>query len=129
MNTITLTGIISREYCDDSFYKIKLKQQDGFKIDLVGRFIEVLDSFRGSEIQVSYYLSSTPCTKNDLVAQILHNISGGLKAEYDKNEYSYSSWTQGTDYDTYLQVGGHDLYEELSSEEGKFIILEINIKK
>jgi len=74
MKTITLSGILKYEY-EDNWMKIKMVQDDGYKIDLVGRFNESAESYKNSSVQVSYYLSDKPCTKNEMVEGWLKSIS------------------------------------------------------
>jgi hypothetical protein len=127
MYKITLSGIIEKGYAD-SFPTIKLIQEDGYKIDLVGRFREAIQSVNNISVQVSYWLSDKRCTKNEMTEEWLKKISGYATAEYEASSYQYSSWTSGTDYDTVLKIGNHDLLVELQGQEGKFIILELNLK-
>lgn len=126
MKTITLSGIIKYEY--DTWDKIKLIQEDGYKIDLVSRFQEAIESFGKSEVQVNYWISDKPCTKNEMLEGWLRQLYGAAEAEYQANGYAYSSWTSGTDYDTELSVGGHNLHRELREHGDKFIIIELNFK-
>lgn len=127
MKTITLSGVIKFEY-SDSWETIKLIQEDGYKIDLVNRFKEAVESFSNSQVQVNYYLSDNPCTKNEMVEGWLKKLVGSIDAGYEANGYAYSSWTSGTDYDTNFSVGGHNLLSELRSESGRSMIIELNFK-
>lgn len=43
------------------------------------------------------------------------------------NEYSYSEYTSGVDYDTELKVGGHDLMRELIGQRGKHLWLHLSL--
>ena len=124
---VEFTGTINFDYSED-WTTIKLVQPDGYKLDLVSRFREVSESYIGKSFQVNYYLSNTPCTKVEMVEGWLKKISGAIEADYETNSYNYSSWTHGTDYDTVLKIGNHNLFSELSDSEGKFIIIEVNIK-
>src|SRR5690349_6208376 len=126
VKTIELSGIIKKEW--DDWDKIKLVQSDGYKIDLVSRFREAIESYPNKKVQVNYWLSDKPCTKNEMTENFLKKLYGSAEAEYEKNYYRYSSWTSGTDYDTVLSVGGHNLYYELANEDGRFIILELNFQ-
>jgi hypothetical protein len=126
MKTIQISGIISFEWGD--WNKLKLIQEDGYKIDLVGRFSEVYESFKKQSVQVSYWLSDKPCSKDEITQGFLKHLFGYIDAEYEKNPYAYSSWTSGVDYDTCLKVGGHDLFNELQAENGRFIIIELSFK-
>ena len=125
MKTFDFTGFIKFEY--DSFDKITLVQTDGFKIDLVNRFSEIKDNFPDIKLQVNYWLSDSECTKEKMTENFLRKLFGDLSADYEVNSYCYSSWTSGTDYDTVLSIGGHDLYNELKNKEGQFIIIEVNV--
>ena len=126
MKTIELSGVIKFEWND--FEKIKLIQEDGYKIDLVGRFKEAIESFPNAKVQVNYYLSEKVCTRKEMVEGFLNKLYGAIAADYEKNDYRYSSWTSGTDYDTTLKIGGHNMIDELRNEAGKFIIIDINFQ-
>lgn len=128
MKTIILSGFIKFDW-SDSWQTIKLIQEDGYKIDLVNRFKEAIESYENEKVQVNYYLSDNACTKNEMVEGWLKKLVGAIDASYEANGYSYSSWTSGTDYDTNFSVGGHNLLSELRSEEGKFMIIELNFNK
>lgn len=125
MKTITLSGFIKKEYVD-SFETIKLIQQDGYKIDLVNRFKEAVESYNNLKVQVNYYLSDNICTKNEMLEGWLSKISGSIVAEYEKNDHQYSFWTSETNYDTNFSIGGHDMLSELQKENGRYIIIELN---
>lgn len=129
MKTIELSGVIKFEWND--FEKIKLIQEDGYKIDLVGRFKEAIESFPNAKVQVNYYLSEKVCTKKEMVEGFLNSnrpfvdwklvrdkLYGAIAADYEKNDYRYSSWTSG----------GHNMIDELRNEAGKFIIIDINFQ-
>lgn len=127
MTTITLSGFIENGYMN-SWSTIKLIQEDGYKIDLVSRFREAVDNYPDDGVQVNYYLCDKSCTKNEMVEGWLKKLVGAVDASYEANGYIYSSWTSGTDYDTNLTVGGHNLLNELYAQQGKFIIIEINFQ-
>src|SRR5690606_22314255 len=99
MITIELKGRIEKGWTDN-WQTIKLVQEDGYKIDLVGRFKEAIESFPNMEIQVGYYLSDNVCTKEEILEGFLKKLFGSVDASYEANGYAYSSWTTGTDYDT-----------------------------
>ncbi len=63
-----------------------------------------------------------------MVEGFLNKLYGAIEADYEKNDYRYSSWTSGTDYDTTLKIGGHNMIEELRDEVDKFIIIDINFQ-
>lgn len=128
MITLELKGRIEKGWTDN-WQTIKLVQKDGYKIDLVGRFKEATESFPNMEIQVGYYLSDNVCTKEEILEGFLKKIFGSVDVSYEFNEYAYSSWSTGKDYDTNLTIGGHDLFTELKNEEGRFILIELNFKE
>lgn len=127
MKTVTLSGFIKMDR-SDNWQTIKLVQEDGYKIDLINRFKEAIESYNNSQVQVNYYLSDKACTKNEMVEGWLKKLVGAIDASYEANGYAYSSWTSGTDYDTNFSVGGHNLLSELSKEDGRFMIIELNFK-
>ena len=128
MITVELKGRIEKGWTDN-WQTIKLVQEDGYKIDIVGRFKEATESFPNMEIQVGYYLSDNVCTKEEILEGFLKKLFGSVDASYEANGYAYSSWTTETDYDTNLTIGGHDLFRELNNEEGRFILIELNFKE
>lgn len=126
MKTIQLQGIIKFEY--NNWNKLKLIQPDGYKIDVVDRFKEAKESFPKSKFQVNYWLSNNPCTKDEILEGFIRKLYGDISADYESNDYCYSSYSSGTYYDTTLQIGGHDLITELSSEQDRFVIIELNVE-
>lgn len=111
----------------DGWNKILLRQSDGYLIDLVGRFNE-LEINTLSGIQVNYYLSDVELDEIQIKQAIISKLAGSIDAKYDKNDFSYSSWTSDTNYTETLSVGGHKLYNELQSEKNRFVRFEINYK-
>jgi hypothetical protein len=124
MITIDFSGTILFEYYGD-FHRIKLIQEDGYKIDLVTRIEEALGNYPNQIMQVSYWISDKPCSKDEVKEELLKKLFGNVEACYSKEEYRYSEWTAGTDYETYLKVGRHDLYSELIHEQNKFLIMQL----
>lgn len=125
MKTIELSGIIELQYCN-GWNKIKLVQKDGYKVDLILRAQEAMESYPEHKVQVSYYISEKPCSKQKVLEQWLNKISGSIEANYEKNDYAYSSWASQIDYDENFMVGNHNIYTEFLSEQGKYLIMEIN---
>lgn len=126
MKTIELKGILECKYSED-WRTVKLVQEDGYKIDLIGRFKEIQESFPKKKVQISYYLSDTISTKDEMIEGFLKKLYGGITSSYEREEWAYSEYTQGVDYTTNLFIGNHDLFSELYGEEGKFILFQINI--
>lgn len=127
MHTIEYSGTIESIY--DYWHKIKLVQADGYTIDLVSRFQEIKESYPKAQMQVCYWLSDKPRTKDEMITGFLNKLYGVIDAEYIAEEYHYSSWTYGTNYISALKIGGHDLFNELYDKKGMYIIIEINLKE
>lgn len=121
--TLVLSGFIDTHW--DYWTKLKLVQHDGFKIDVVGRIQEAKESWNSSKVNISYHISDLELTKQQLTELSVLRYSGALTAEYEANEYAYSEYTHGTDYDTLFKVGNHDLYKTLLEKRGKYLHLEI----
>jgi len=120
----TFRGYISIDWNDD-FKTIKLT--DDKSIDLVKKFRAIFDLFE-CEVSVSYFISDTKKSEEEIKEGWLQNLFGGITAEYKTSSYYYSSHTYGTDYDTYLNIGGHDLFDEFGSFIDKYCVLKINLK-
>lgn len=121
----TFTGFIKIDWSED-FKTIKLI--DGNKsIDLVKKFRAIFDLFE-SEVSVSYFISDEKKTEAEIQEGWLKQMFGGITAEYETSSYNYSSYTYGTDYDTYLKIGGHDLFDEFSELNDKWCVLKVNVK-
>lgn len=121
----TFTGFIKIDWSED-FKTIKLI--DGNKsIDLVKKFRVIFDLFE-SEVSVSYFISDEKKTEAEIQEGWLKQMFGGITAEYETSSYNYSSYTYGTDYDTYLKIGGHDLFDEFSELNDKWCVLKVNVK-
>lgn len=119
------TGFIKIDWSED-FKTIKLI--DGNKsIDLVKKFRAIFDLFE-SEVSVSYFISDEKKTEAEIQEGWLKQMFGGITAEYETSSYNYSSYTYGTDYDTYLKIGGHDLFDEFSELNDKWCVLKVNVK-
>ena len=132
METITLSGIIKIKDIDKANYlcsseSIKLIRPDDSEIDLVDKFNEIDERLGYSRFKLKYYLSNTPCTKEEMKEGWLKQLVGYIDANYEENYYSLSEWTDGCDCDTIIRIGEHDLFAELSEKEGKFIIIELTL--
>ncbi|WP_370398405.1 hypothetical protein [Tenacibaculum dicentrarchi] len=121
----TFTGFINIDWSDD-FKTIKLTDENK-SIDLVKKFRAIFDLFE-SEVSVSYFISDSKKTEEEIKEGWLKQLFGGITAEYETSSYNYSSYTYGTDYDTYLKIGGHDLFDEFDSFIDKYCVLKINVK-
>lgn len=121
----TFTGFIKIDWSED-FKTIKLIYGNK-SIDLVKKFRAIFDLFE-SEVSVSYFISDDKKTEAEIQEGWLKQMFGGITAEYETSSYHYSSYTYGTDYDTYLKIGGHDLFDEFSELNDKWCVLKVNVK-
>ncbi len=79
-------------------------------------------SEHGSFLTVRYFISASEKTEEQLIESLIRRISGDSSAEY---EDAYSECTGYLWTDENIQVGGHDLLEEIKSNVGKYLFLEI----
>lgn len=125
IKTFIFSGYIKFHYHND-YHTLSLV--DGEKeIDLVKKFRAIFDLYE-SEVSVSYLISDE---KEDEITQQenwIKQLVGGIHAEYRVTSYYYSSWTNGKDYDSFLKIGGHNLFHELNDFSGKWCKLKINVK-
>lgn len=112
--------------CVDSFKTIKLVDENK-EIDLVKKFRGIFDLYE-SEVSISYYISDTKKTLIEIQEGWLNQLFGAIHADYEESSYCYSSYTYGTDYDTYLTIGGHNLLFELEDYKNKYCVLKVNVK-
>lgn len=128
MNTVEIKGII--KYDNSEGQRIDLI--DGEEVNNLVEEFEFAVRKYGSMVQLNYWISDKPCTKEKMLEAWLNKIFGAIETDCD--EVFQGSWTYenhsavGYNKDYKLQVGGHDLFNELSDQEGKFIIMELNFK-
>jgi len=123
---IVLEGII--DWMDwGNWSSTCLKQPDGLKQDLISRFQEVENSFPDKTLTIRYWITYKPLSKQELSEEMLKQLSGHIDASREADHYSYSEYTSGTDYNSNLTVGGHNIQRELDDNLGKFARIEIEI--
>jgi hypothetical protein len=81
-----------------------------------------------SEVSCSFFISEDNERGRDIRESWLKQLSGEIHSDYKTSSYNYSEYTYGTDYDTYLKIGGHDLFVELSSYVDKYCFLKVSLK-
>ena len=119
-------GVIRAGYTFENWKTIKIEQTDGYKVDLLLRFQEWVDSF-GKAVTVRYWITDKPTTKEDAQEGFIRSLFGPIAAEMEANSYSYSEYSSGASYDAMLKIGGHDLMVELMGREGEYLWLEISL--
>ena len=80
------------------------------------------EDFEAKQVTVRYWTSDEEKTKDQLQESVLRKFFGDVEANYN-DAYSECTGYLWTDED--LNVGGHDLLEEIRSYLGKFIYLEV----
>lgn len=122
---LLLSGVIRIGH-HESFEHVYLDQPDGTSLDLVYR-IDEARAVCGGKIRVSYFITDERSTMDEATEAMIRNLVGGSHDEsaYNRSDYSYSEYTTGTDYDTELNIGGHDLYKALQGNSGKYMNMRI----
>ena len=82
------------------------------------------EDFEAKQVTVRYWTSDVEKTKEEIQESVLRKLFGDVDAMYSD---SYSEITGYLWTDEELNVGGHDLIEEIRSYLGKFIYLEVDI--
>ena len=99
---------------------------DGEKtVDLVKKLRAISELFE-SDISANYFISATKKTDDEMLESSIIILAGGIVADYFFE--NYSSMSYGPTYETYLQVGEHNLFEEFREHKGKWCVLNISIK-
>lgn len=80
----------------------------------------------GNYVTVKYFISEKEKEIEDLNENLIKTIIGDISADYSDrySEYTGYLWT-----DEELNIGGHDLIEELKSNLGKYLYLEISFSR
>lgn len=87
--------------------------------------IEILqEQINGKKVSVRYFVAGKPETKAVLIEGLIQKLYGDADAEYDE---SFSEYTGYLYTDQQLNIGGHNLFDEMKQNDGKFLYLEIDI--
>ncbi len=127
MTEYVLLGKLSIGY-DDDYQKIRVMEPDGNVVDIIERMRAVKNFHPKGEISISIHSSNKPITKSKAVRGLMEFLYGDVDAQYTRNSYCYSSYTHGVDFNSYLTVGGHNLFEEWWQHDGKYVCIIINVK-
>lgn len=121
--SLAICGLIVES--DDRFSRVYIEEDGGNKVDLIGRISAAVYNY-GRTVSVRYWISSKKLCQESIKEQSLLYIMGLCESDYKEESYSYSEHTYGTDYKSILNIGGHNLYYEIISNSGKYIVLEID---
>ena len=83
-----------------------------------------LEVIHNKSVSVRYWITEKECTKEDAIEGLIRKICGETHIELTSHYSDYTGylWT-----DEYLNVGGHSFIDELYGQEGKWLILEIEV--
>lgn len=83
-----------------------------------------LEEISEKRVSVRYWVAEKQATAAEITEEFAKTLSGRVNLKFGAvyNELSGHLWT-----DNELMVGGHDLLNELSSYNGKWLVLEIDI--
>lgn len=118
-------GIITYDWSED-FQQLLLVDEDK-KINLVKKLRAVFDLYENA-VSVSYFVGGNKLPDNEIQEIWLKKLFGAVEAEFETSSYHYSEHTFGTEYNTYLTIGGHDLFNELRENSDKWCLLKISVK-
>lgn len=127
VHQLILKGKIEvHHYAYGEYKDISIVGEDGYKRLLTGQLREFTLNY-GKMINVRYYYSTDPIKDLTHAQQIvMHKLYGGFSADFTASQEGYSDVTQWMEYTTELKVGGHDLFKELESFEGFYVLIEID---
>jgi len=77
-------------------------------------------------VSVSYWITDQKCTHEEAQREFLKRLSGVAECEF-QSQYSEITGYLWTDEE--INIGGHDLLQELKSHIGKWLLLDIAIKE
>jgi len=83
---------------------------------------EELEWMCDQNVTVKYWITDEEVSKDEAQEKFLNKIMGFAVADFSVH---YGDWTGYLWTDEDLNVGGHDLLEELKFHDGQFLILEI----
>jgi hypothetical protein len=87
-------------------------------------FSEELDFMSGKNVTVSYWISDVEASVDAIKEQAISQILGAANVEFHAR---YSDITGYLWTDEKLNIGGHNLLNELKSSAGKYLVLEVDL--
>ena len=85
---------------------------------------DLVDEMAGHECSVNYWVCDEQCSPNEAQEAFLKKVMGATDGRFSIN------WSEITGYlwtDEELNVGGHDLAQEIRSNIRKWLILEVTV--
>lgn len=118
METKIYRGVVYEEDYGKKYDALFIGQYDEPIAEI---FVEELQS---KQVTVRYWTSDNEKDDGELKLGALKNILGAVDADYSDRYSDYSGylWT-----DEELNVGGHDLLEEIRSFKGKYMLIEVDV--
>lgn len=87
-------------------------------------FADTLDFMNRKKVTVRYWITNCECTIKQASEEFLKTVMGVADVDF------YARYSDMTGYlwtDEDLNVGGHDLLDELKSHDGSFLNLEVEV--
>ncbi len=122
------SGKIESEYFLEHYKGIYLVQKSGYKLNLMTRIDELAFNY-GDKVSVTYWITDTPKTAEELLEMTVLYQSGYISVEMNADHYEYSEYTAGTDYGSGLEIGGHSLLNELLNNIDRYFYMMIEFGK
>lgn len=123
---VTLIGRIEVvRYVYGEYSDIAIVDETGYKRLLAGAIRDFTINY-GRHVNLRYYTSKHPLKSLSHAQTVfMTKLFGGLDVDFSAQEVGYSDITNWMEYTTELRIGGHDLFKELSEQDGGYIVLEI----
>lgn len=118
------SGKIRTNRVFDYWDSIALEQSNGYKLDLLLRLEELANNYN-SRLSISYWISKTPKTAEELLEYNILAAEGFLSIDFEAHEIVYSEYTRDMEYETDFAVGGHNLLKELEKNVGSYLYLMV----
>ena len=117
-NTLNVSGILRQSSwgeADDILYVSSIDEP-------LAEFLK--DRIDEKQVSVRYWITDKESTKEEAQESFLRYLAGDADARLESaySEYTGYLWT-----DEWVNIGGHDIIEELSENIGKWLTLEIEI--
>jgi hypothetical protein len=127
-DNIIYLGREGSTYTDSADPNTTLEDLDTDGIYFENEEIPLADVLQSSiarkQVSVYYWITDQQCTKDEAREQFLKKLYGAADCEF-RSRYSDITGYLWTDED--LVIGGHDLLDELRSNVGGFVILDITV--